>query len=88
LGEALNKFDFLALVSGDFDGLQVVVGMLQLARRGGCDSRGGAEFGDEVFVPDVHCNLREKAGQILENSRHAGSAPGMMKTVLRAIFLG
>jgi hypothetical protein len=68
LGVALNRFDCLVAVSGNFSGLQVVVGMLQLARRGGCDSRGECGVGDEEFVPDVHCNLRGKAGQILENS--------------------
>jgi hypothetical protein len=68
LGEALIMFGLLALVSGSFNGLQVVVGMLKLARRGGCDSRVGREVWDEEVVPYEHCNLREKAGKIFENS--------------------
>jgi hypothetical protein len=59
LGEALNKFDFLARVSGNFDGLQVVVGMLQLARRGAVTRAGSAEFGTRSS-PNMHIAICAK----------------------------
>ncbi len=44
----------------------LVIGQLG-ARSVGMYSRGGAEYGAKLVVQRVHCNLREKPGQIFED---------------------